>query len=89
MPRRLLTCTRRVLLPGETPVGDYFAGLVYAGGARFVQYRVTFRTAGGASPALQRVTATVIDSPATAMSASATDQLPTTPVEDTAWGRSR
>ena len=69
-------------LPGETPVGDYFASLVYARDARFVQYRATFRTTGGASPGLQRVTATVIDSPATAMSASSTDQLPTTPVED-------
>ena len=42
-------------------MGDYFASVVYAGGARFVQYRATFRTAGGASPSLKRVTATVID----------------------------
>ena len=70
-------------LPEETPVGDYFASLVYAPGARFVQYRATFRTAGGASPSLQRVTATVIDSPTTAT----TDQLATQPVNDADSGR--
>jgi hypothetical protein len=75
-------------LPEETPVGDYFASLVYAPGARFVQYRATFRTAGGASPSLQRVTATVIDSPTTAMSATATtDQLATETVNDVDSGR--
>ncbi len=74
-------------LPGETPVGDYFASLVYAGGARFVQYRATFETAGGSSPSLKRVTATVIDSPATTASATAGDQLPTTPVQDADSGR--
>jgi hypothetical protein len=72
-------------LPTETPVGDYFAGLVYARGARFVQYRVTFQTAGGASPSLQRVTATVIDSPTT--TSSTTDQLPTQTVNDGDSGR--
>jgi hypothetical protein len=75
-------------LPNETPVGDYFASLVYARGARFVQYRTAFRTAGGASPSLQRVTATVIDSPTTTISASSTtDQLPTISVEDADSGR--
>jgi hypothetical protein len=75
-------------LPKETPVGDYFASLVYAPGARFVQYRATFRPAGGVSPSLQRVTATVIDSPPTAMSATATaDQLATQPVNDADSGR--
>ena len=70
-------------LPEETPVGDYFASLAYAPGAHFVQYRATFRTAGGASPSLQRVTATVIDSPTTAT----TDQLATQPVNDADSGR--
>src|SRR5215210_5739260 len=76
-------------LPKETPVGDYFASLVYARGARFVQYRAIFRTAGGTSPSLRRVTATVIDSPAMAVSASSatTDQLPTTSVADADSGR--
>lgn len=73
-------------LPEETPVGDYFAGLVYADGARFVQYRATFEGAGGPSPSLERVTATVIDSPATA-SATSGDQLPTVPVQDAGSGR--
>jgi hypothetical protein len=74
--------------PEETPVGDFFASLVYASGARFVQYRATFQTAGGASPSLQRVTATVIDSPPTALSTTATtDQLATQPVNDVDSGR--
>jgi hypothetical protein len=72
-------------LPKETPVGDYFAGLVYARGARFVQYRVTFQTAGGAGPSLQRVTATVIDSPTTTIST--TDQSPTQTIDDGDSGR--
>jgi hypothetical protein len=70
-------------LPKETPIGDYFASLVYACGARFVQYRVTFQTAGGASSSVQRVTATVIDSPATTIS-STTHQLPTETIKTTA-----
>ena len=76
-------------LPEETQVGDYFASLVYAGGARFVQYRATFQTAGGASPSLRRVTATVIDSPATtiSLSSAATDQLPAQSVSDADSGR--
>jgi hypothetical protein len=71
-------------LPEETPVGDYFASLVYADGARFVQYRATFETAGGTSPSLKRVTATVIDSPATTTSTSTTtsEQLSTVEVTD-------
>jgi hypothetical protein len=68
------------------PAGDYYASLVYAPGARFVQYRATFRTAGSASSGLQRVTATVIDSPAMAVS-SVADQLPTVSVEDADSGR--
>ncbi len=52
--------------PRENPTGDYFAALAYAPGDRFVQYRATFRTGGGASPTLERVTATVISSPAVA-----------------------
>ena len=74
-------------LPTETPVGDYFASLVYARGARFVQYRVTFQTAGGASPSLQRVTATVIDSPTTTVSSATTYQLPTQTVDAGDSGR--
>jgi len=74
-------------LPEETPAGDYFASLVYADGARFVQYRASFETAGGSSPSLKRVTATVIDSPPTTASATAGDQLPTTPVQDADSGR--
>ena len=74
-------------LPEETPAGDYFASLVYADGARFVQYRASFETAGGSSPSLKRVTATVIDSPPTTASATASDQLPTTPVQDADSGR--
>jgi hypothetical protein len=74
-------------LPGETPVGDYFAGLVYARGARFVQYRVYFRAPGGTSPSLQRVTATVIDSPTATTSSATTDQLPTQTVDDGDSGR--
>jgi hypothetical protein len=75
-------------LPEEAPAGDYFASLVYAPGARLVQYRAAFRTAGGASPILQRVTATVIDSPPTAISVTATtDQLATQPVNDADSGR--
>lgn len=76
-------------LPNETPVGDYFASLVYAREARFIQYRTTFQTDGGASPSLQRVTATVIDSPTATMTASSTtdNQLPTTAVEDADSGR--
>lgn len=76
-------------LPDETPAGDYFASLVYAGGAQFVQYRATFQTAGDASPSLKRVTATVIDSPTTTMSTSTTisDQLPTQTVNDNDSGR--
>jgi hypothetical protein len=71
--------------PEETPVGDYFASLVYADGARFVQYRATFETAGGSSPSLKRVTATVIDSPVTRVTASTTssEQLSTVGVIDT------
>lgn len=71
-------------LPKETSVGDYFGSLVYAGGAQFVQYRATFQTAGDVSPSLKRVTATVINSPTTTLSASATtsDQLPTQTVND-------
>ncbi|MDP8924914.1 MAG: N-acetylmuramoyl-L-alanine amidase [Chloroflexota bacterium] len=72
-------------LPEETPVGDYFGALIYAGGARFVQYRATFRTAGGAGPSLRRVTATVIDSPA---ATTAADLLPTLSVADADSGRS-
>ena len=75
-------------LPEETPVGDYFASLVYARGARFVQYRATFRMTGGASPSLKRVTATVIDSPTMTVSAtSTTDQLATETVNDADSGR--
>ena len=73
-------------LPGETPVGDYFASLVYARDARFVHYRVAFQTTGGASPSLRRVTATVIDSPTMATS-STTDQLPTQTAGDGDSGR--
>jgi hypothetical protein len=50
--------------PEETPAGEYFASLVFAPGARHAQYRATFRAAGGAGPALRRVTATVIAAPA-------------------------
>ena len=74
-------------LPEETPAGDYFASLVYADGARFVQYRVSFETAGGASPSLKRVTATVIDSPPATASATSSDELPNTPVHDADSGR--
>lgn len=77
--------------PDETSVGDYFAGLVYAGGARFVQYRATLRMSGGLSPRLRRVTATAISSPvATAVVGSVTvaddrgGTLEVTPRE--AWG---
>ncbi|CAA9447662.1 MAG: hypothetical protein AVDCRST_MAG78-3040 [uncultured Rubrobacteraceae bacterium] len=71
-------------LPEETPAGDYFASLVYADGARFVQYRATFETAGGTSPSLKRVTATVIDSPATTTltSTATSEQLSTVEVTD-------
>jgi hypothetical protein len=62
-------------------VEDYFASLVHVGGARFVQYRVAFETAGGSNSSLKRVTATVIDSPAMTASATAGDQLPTTTVQ--------
>ena len=34
-------------LPEETSVGDYFARLVYADEAQYVQYRATFGTGGG------------------------------------------
>lgn len=71
-------------LPDETPVADYFGSLIYAGGARFVQYRAAFRTVGGASPMLRRVTATVIDSP---VPATTDDQLATLSVSDAASGR--
>jgi hypothetical protein len=65
-------------LPEENPVGDYFASLVYASDARYVQYRATFETGGGeTSPSLKRVTVTVIDSqPVTSLSES-TNTLPT------------
>src|SRR5215210_6563073 len=66
--------------PEETPVGDYFANIVYADGARFVQYRATFEAAHGPSPSLKRVTATVIDSAPTTI-ASTGDQLSTTAVQ--------
>ena len=73
-------------LPGRTPAGDpngfghSFGSLIYARDAWFVQYRAIFRTAGGASPSLQRVTATVIDSPI--VSTTARDQLPIVSVSD-------
>ena len=73
--------------PEETPIGDYFANLVYANGARFVQYRATFKAAGGPSPSLKRVTATVIDSPLTTTIDSTGDQLPTIAVQDADSGR--
>ena len=75
-------------LPEETPVGDHFAGLVYARDARFVQYRATFQTDDGRSPYLGKVTATVIYSPTMTTSATAGEQQPTTPVQDTDSGRS-
>ncbi len=37
-------------LPEENPVGDYFASLVYASDAHYVQYRATFGTGGGRVP---------------------------------------
>ena len=74
-------------LPKETPVGDYFAGLLYTRGARFVQYRVSFRAPGGTSPSLQRVTATVIDSPTATTSSATTARLPTQTVSDGYSGR--
>lgn len=74
--------------PGETPVGDYFASLVTARGAQHVQYRATFRTPGGASPTLQRVTATTIDAPVTATTTDANKRTDTVAVPDTDSGLS-
>ena len=72
--------------PDETPVGDTFGALVHTPGARSVQYRATFRTPGGATASLRRVTATVIDSPAVA-AVTAGNQLATTVVSDADSGR--
>jgi hypothetical protein len=81
--------------PGETPQGDTFGALVFAGDARVAQYRATFQVAGAASPRLRRVTATAIAAPGPAGGTAAapapaggTTLLPTTAVSDTASGRS-
>lgn len=71
-------------LPGKTADGATFASLVYARGARFVQYRATFRTATAESPSLRLVVATVVDSPAVATSGLLT---PTTTIADGPSGR--
>ena len=69
-------------LPEENPVEDYFASLVYASDARYVQYHATFGMGGGASPSLKRVTATVIDSQPATMSEATANTLPTVEVTD-------
>lgn len=68
---------------GESPAGDAFGSLLAGHGARFVQYRTVFHTAGGRSPELRQVTATVIDSPV----AQSTLRLPQVPVRDATTGR--
>lgn len=69
-------------LPEENSVGDYFASLIYASDARYVQYRATFGTGRGESPSLRRVTATVIDSPAVTTLETTNNTLPTVEVTD-------
>jgi hypothetical protein len=46
--------------PGDPGVDERFAALVFAGGAQALQYRLSFASAGDR---VERVTATVIDSP--------------------------
>lgn len=74
-------------LPDETPTREYFAGLLFTGPARAVQYRATFTTAGGQSPRLQRVTATVIDAPTAFGAANVGAASPTVTVTDADCGR--
>ena len=70
---------------GETPQGDTFGALVFAGDARVVQYRATFDVSGGANPRLRRVTATAIKGPP---GGGGSTLLPTTSISDGASGRS-
>ncbi|HEX2171183.1 MAG TPA: N-acetylmuramoyl-L-alanine amidase, partial [Dehalococcoidia bacterium] len=50
-------------LTTSQPGGERFGSLIHAPDGQFLQYRVTFRMARGASPRLHRVTNTVIDAP--------------------------